>query len=227
MGASSEQSRLTNRRFRIKTTVSVSQTATHSDSELIREQNVEQNTADICSPELFNQEDENLRNKNTENDHVVDKRKSEDGKPALRRTVIMDVQIPGPSGVNLRQKNIVYEFDVSLLDYSELSTEDYMIVTTTCDKNDNGIENSNIGDGIVIENDITIENDIVIENDSGTTNNPVICDDNEPISLETTETTQIRRRKACPDEWKQNKQAAAVISGKRHITKSGNEIPAK
>lgn len=58
-----------------------------------------------------------------------------------------------------------------------------MIVTTTCDKNDNGIENSNIGDGIVIENDITIENDIVIENDSGTTNNPVICDDNEPISL--------------------------------------------
>ncbi len=58
-----------------------------------------------------------------------------------------------------------------------------MIVTTTSDENDNGIENSNIGNGIVIENDITNENDIVIENDSGTTNNPVISDDNEPITL--------------------------------------------
>ncbi|KAK7603421.1 hypothetical protein V9T40_003420 [Parthenolecanium corni] len=43
--------------------------------------------------------------KTLEDDHVVDKRKSENGKPALRRTVITDVQIPGPSGVNLRQKN--------------------------------------------------------------------------------------------------------------------------
>lgn len=100
------------------------------------DQNVEQNTADICSPELFNQEDENLRNKNTENGkkyfplklvqylkfvkwynfllfsvHIGQKRNSRTGinenqnEPALKKRIVKDVQIPGPSGVNLNRGN--------------------------------------------------------------------------------------------------------------------------